>query len=130
IGINAEIEVIEWGIWLDNVFTNHEYDITAIEITGRPSPFEILGNYQSDNDARNFYRFDNEEYDNVLKEASLEVESDKQIEYSHRAQEILNEEAVASYIADPQTLWVHDSNLTGLKAYPFWFHDMKEVKFE
>ena len=58
-----------------------------------------------------------------------ETDQAKQIEYYHRAQEILAEQATAVYIADYQIVWGSDKQVTGLKSYPFWFHDMSEVKF-
>lgn len=129
IGIDAEIEVVEWGIWLDRVYKGREYEITAIDLTGRASAYEILNDYISTNAAENFFNFKNEEFDKVMKDVLLETDPDKQIELYKRAQEILNEEAAAVYIADYQLIWAMDKNLEGQKMYPFWFHDMSEMKF-
>lgn len=130
IGIDLEIEVVEWGIWLERVYSGRDYEMTAIDLTGRPSAYEVLNDYVSNNDAENFFLFNHEEFDQVMSDVLLETDRDKQIDYYHRAQEILNEEAAAVYIADYQILWGSKQNITGLKSYPFWFHDMKEVKFE
>ncbi|RLL43980.1 DNA-binding protein [Oceanobacillus piezotolerans] len=130
IGIDVEIEVVEWGIWLERVYFGRDYEMTAIDLTGRPSAYEVLNDYVSTNDAENFFLFKNEEFDQVMADVLRETDREKQIEYYHRAQEILNEQAAAVYIADYQILWGSKQNITGLKSYPFWFHDMKEVKFE
>ena len=130
IGIDVEIEVVEWGIWLERVYSGRDYEMTSIDLTGRPSAYEVLNDYISENDAENFFLFDNEEFDQVMSDVLLESNRDKQIEYYQRAQEILNEQVPAVYIADYQILWGSTNNITGLKSYPFWFHDMKEVKFE
>lgn len=130
VGIDVEIEVVEWGIWLERVYAGRDYEMTTIDLTGRPSAYEVLNDYVSDNDAENFFLFNNEEFDQVMSDVLLETEVDKQLEYYHRAQEILNEEAAAVYIADYQIVWGSKQNITGLKHYPFWFHDMKEVQFE
>jgi peptide/nickel transport system substrate-binding protein len=129
IGIDVEIEVVEWGIWLERVYFGRDYEMTTIDLTGRPSAFEVLNDYISTNDSENFFRFSNAEFDQVMSDVLKETEKAKQIGYYHRAQEILNEQATAVYIADYQILWGSKKPITGLKSYPFWFHDMKEVKF-
>lgn len=129
IGIDVEIEVVEWGIWLERVYFGRDYEMTTIDLTGRPSAFEVLNDYISNNDAENFFRFNHPEFDQVMSDVLKETEKAKQIEYYHRAQEILSEQATAVYIADYQILWGSKKSITGLKGYPFWFHDMKEVKF-
>lgn len=129
IGIDLEIEVVEWGIWLERVYFGRDYEMTTIDLTGRPSAFEVLNDYISTNDSENFFRFKNDEFDQVMSDVLKETDKTKQIDYYHRAQEILSEQATAVYIADYQILWGSKKPISGLKSYPFWFHDMKEVKF-
>ena len=129
VGIDVEIEVVEWGIWLERIYRGRDYDMTAIDLTGRPSAYEILNDYVSTNDAENFFRFKNDEFDKIMKNVLLETDPDKRITMFKRAQEILNEDAAAVYIADYQLIWAMDENLEGQKMYPFWFHDLSEMKF-
>lgn len=128
IGIDVEIEVVEWGIWLDRVYFGRDYQMTAIDLTGRASAYEIINDYISTNDSENFFKFKNEEYDKIMADVLKERDQAKQIDYYHRAQEILAEQAAAVYIADYQIVWGSKKQVTGLKNYPFWFHDMSEVK--
>lgn len=129
IGIDVEIEVIEWGIWLERIYRGRDYEMTAIDLTGRPSAYEILNDYISDNDSENFFKFKNAEFDKVMAEVIVEPELDEQIKLYQRAQEILSEESAAVYIADYQIIWALNKGLEGQKTYPFWFHDMSEVRF-
>lgn len=128
IGIDVEIEVVEWGIWLERVYFGRDYEMTTIDLTGRPSAYEVLNDYVSTNDAENFFLFKNEEFDQVMKDVLHEIDPAKQVEYYHKAQAILAEQAAAVYIADYQIIWGSDKAVSGLKSYPFWFHDMSEVK--
>lgn len=128
IGIDVEIEVVEWGIWLERVYFGRDYEMTAIDLTGRPSAFEVLNDYISTNDGENFFRFNNADFDNVMSEVLLETDQEKQVDYFKQAQSILTEEAAAVYIADYQVIWGSDKAVSGLKSYPFWYHDMSEVK--
>ena len=93
VGIDVEIEVVEWGIWLERIYKGRDYDMTAIDLTGRPSAYEILNDYVSTNDAENFFRFKNDEFDKVMTDVLLETDPDKRITMFKRAQEILNEDA-------------------------------------
>ena len=38
IGINAEIEVIEWASWIKDVYTERKYEMTVVGHTGRLDP--------------------------------------------------------------------------------------------
>ncbi|QDQ02472.1 DNA-binding protein [Lysinibacillus fusiformis] len=129
IGVDVEIEVVEWGIWLDRVYFGRDYQMTTIDLTGRASAYEILNDYISTNDGENFFLFKNDEYDQIMTDVLKETDQAKQIAYYQRAQEILAEQSAAVYIADYQIVWGSDKQVTGLKSYPFWFHDMSEVKF-
>lgn len=129
IGIDVEIEVVEWGIWLERVYFGRDYEMTTIDLTGKPSAYEVLNDYISTNDKENFFRFNNKEFDKVMADVLKETDQKKQIEMYKRAQEILSEQSAAVYIADYQVLWAANKKIEGLKSYPFWFHDMSEVKF-
>lgn len=128
IGIDVEIEVVEWGIWLDRIYRGRDYEMTTIDLTGRPSAYEILNDYISYNDSENFFRFNNAEFDTVMEDVLKEPDLDKQIKLYQRAQEILAEEVGAVYIADYQFIWAVNKRLEGQKFYPFWFHDMSEMR--
>lgn len=129
IGVDVEIEVVEWGIWLDQVYTDKNYEMTTIDLTGRPSAYEILNDYISTNDSENFFKFHSEEFDQIMADVLLEDDLEEQIKLYHRAQEILSEEAAAVYVADYQFIWTLNPDLEGTKYYPFYFHDMSEVRF-
>lgn len=128
IGIDVEIEVIEWGVWLERIYQGRDFEMTAIDFTGKLSPYDILNRYISDAD-NNFMNFKNEEYDEVLKEVISEEDLDKQIELYHRAQEILTEDATAVFLGDYQFIWVMDKNVEGFKKYPIFFLDLAELKY-
>lgn len=129
IGIDVEIEVIEWGIWLERIYRGRDYEMTTIDLTGRPSAYDILNDYISTNDSENFFKFKNEEFDNVMAAVLKEPDVDKQVALYQRAQEILTEESAAVYIADYQVVWAMNPAIEGYKMYPFFFQDMSEVRF-
>ena len=66
VGIRLNLEVIQWGQWLDRVFKNADYDLTVI---GHAEPFdlEIYGrpNY--------YFRYSNPKFQELLKKAEMEM---------------------------------------------------------
>lgn len=45
INVNATIEPVEWGQWLEQVYTNADYQTTVVGLTGKLDPNDILGRY-------------------------------------------------------------------------------------
>ncbi|HLQ95778.1 MAG TPA: ABC transporter substrate-binding protein [Pseudogracilibacillus sp.] len=129
IGVDVDIDVMEWGVWLDDVYEGRDYDMTAIDFTGKLSPYDILSRYISDEE-NNFMNFENEEYDAVLEDALAEDDEEKQNELYQDAQQILSDEAAAVYIGDYQFVWAMDPSLKGFKKYPIFFLDLSEIEFE
>lgn len=84
IGIDVEIEVVEWGIWLERVYFGRDYEMTAIDLTGRPSAYEVLNDYVSTNDGENFFRFNNADFDKVMSEVLLETDRESKWTTSNR----------------------------------------------
>ena len=58
INVNATIEPVEWGQWLEQVYTNAEYETTIVGLTGKLDPNDILGRYVSDY-GKNFMKYSN-----------------------------------------------------------------------
>ena len=128
IGIELEIEVVEWGVWLERIYQGRDYDMTVIDFTGELSPYETMERYLSTAD-NNFFGFKNAEFDEVMAEVVGETDEGRQLELYQRAQEILNEDAAAAYLADYQFIWAMNKNLEGYQSYPYFFHDLSEVRF-
>ncbi len=127
-GIEAEIEVVEWGIWLERIYQGRDYDMTIIDFTGVLSPYETIKRYHTEA-SNNFFNYSNEEFDQLMEEVIVETDENKQVEMFHRAQEVLSEDAAAVYMADYQIIWALNPKLEGYQLYPYFFHDLSEVRF-
>ncbi|GGA65010.1 ABC transporter substrate-binding protein [Ornithinibacillus halotolerans] len=128
IGIDVEIEVVEWGVWLERIYQGRDYDMTVIDFTGELSPYETIKRYIS-GAGNNFFNFENAEFDELMQDVIVEQDADRQNELYGRAQEILSEEAAAVYLADYQIIWALNPELEGYKTYPYFFHDLEEVRY-
>ncbi|HHY10101.1 MAG TPA: hypothetical protein GX528_05995 [Firmicutes bacterium] len=91
IGIKVDLQIVEWGTWLERVYSQRDYDVSIIGLAGRLDPHAILVRYQSQN-SRNFFNFANSEYDQLI-EAGLQAEGEERTGIYKEAQRILAEEA-------------------------------------
>ncbi len=129
IGVTANIELIDWTTWLDDVYTNRKFEATIIGIDAKMAPSDMMLRYRSDY-GRNFCNYTNEEYDNTLSLAMSTTDEQQKADYYHKLQEILTEDAAAVYIMDPPTLVAVNKNLKGFTFYPIFVQDMSTLSFQ
>ncbi|MFD0871838.1 MULTISPECIES: ABC transporter substrate-binding protein [Paenibacillus] len=129
VGIQAEIEQVEWAVWLDRIYKGRDYDMTIIGLTGKLDPHEVLVRYASDYKA-NFYNYVNPEYDKLIKQAQIELDDAKRVGLYKEAQKILTDDAVAVYIMDPNFVVAMKKELKGYKLYPIYVQDMSTMYYE
>jgi|SRR5690554_704673 len=123
VGINLDLEVIEWGTWLEQINTNREYELTVVGLTGRLDPHTILNRYQSDS-GRNISYFSSPEYDDLLEQGAIESDPDLRQEIYGELQTILAREASNVYIMDPSQLAVMSPDIEGWNNYPVYVLDL------
>lgn len=128
VGINATIDAVDWGVWLQDVYTDRKYQTTVCGITGQLAPSYVLSRYVSDS-SKNFVNFADSEFDEVFAEASNTMDMTVKTEGYHRLQEILAEQAASVYIQVPPTLIAINPELAGYKSYPIYVQDMASVYF-
>ncbi|MDN5341934.1 MAG: peptide/nickel transport system substrate-binding protein [Oceanotoga sp.] len=129
IGINVDIKQVEWGVWLDEVYSKRNYDMTIIGLTGKLSPYDILRRYLSDY-PKNFYNYENLEYDEIINKAISETNEDIRAALYKQAQIILTEDAAAVYIMDPQLTVVTYKEIKGYTMYPLYVQDISKLYYE
>ncbi len=127
-GIDVEIELVEWGVWLERIYAGRDYDMTIIAFTGKLDPHKVLYRYQTDY-RRNFFNYSNETYDQIIDDAIVETNQDTRIELYKEAQTILNEEVPAVYIMDREFNIGMPKNIQGERIYPIYFIDMEYIHF-
>lgn len=128
VGITANIEIVEWGTWLSDVYTDRNYDLTVVGHTGRLDPFVLLARYDTES-SENYFNYSNERVDEILSTVKEELDDDTRMELYQELQEILAEEVPALYIQSPIALTVTASDVAGYAAYPIDIYEMKDVYF-
>ncbi len=127
-GINATIKQVEWSSWLEDVYNNAKYEATIVGLTGKLDPHEVLGRYETIY-SKNFFKFSNAEFDDLVNSGRLEVNEQKRAELYKRAQTILTEQAAAVFIMDPSRSVAMKDNLHGFKMYPVQKYDFAAMYY-
>lgn len=129
VGITLNIEPMEQATWLDEVYSNANYETTITALTGKLDPDAVLGRYESTY-SRNFFQYANEEYDSLIEQARVEPDDGKRVEEYRRCQEILTEDAAAAFLTDPNLIVACRKDLKGFTFYPVTFYDFTKLKYE
>ncbi len=128
VGITATLEPVDWGTWLERVYTGRDYQTTIIALTFVYSPSDVLGRYQSE-DQSNFINFDSSAFDDVWASLATLVDRDARIAAYHELQQILYDEAASVFLQDPALLTAVKKTLEGYTIYPQYVQDMAPIRF-
>jgi len=128
VGITADIEIIEWGQWLSDVYTAKKYDMTVVALSGRLDSRYFLKRYRSD--SKDFVSLISGEVDQLLDESGKETDPAKRKEIFKQIQLILAEKLPAAYIQTPHKLFGMAGNVEGFRIYPIDIYEYKDVSFK
>ena len=129
VGIDCEIETVEWTTWLDKVYTKFDYQATVIAFGGKLEPSEVLRRYYSSY-KRNFTRFNSPVFDETFDKAQRETNQEKRVRYYKYCQELLTKSAPAVFIADPNNTILLRKDIRGYESYPILFYNFAKIYFE
>lgn len=107
IGFDVEIIPLEWPQWLEQVFTNKDFDLTIISHV-EPMDIDI---YARDN---YYFQYQSDEFDSVFEELSVTVDEQRRYELYRQAQEILARDAVNGFMFQLAKVGVWDKRLEGM----------------
>lgn len=127
IGINVNVELIEWGTWLSDVYGAKNFETTVVGHTGRLDSFAFLSRYYSD--SNDYISLKTGEVDELLDRAQQEQDGDKRKEIYKEIQIILANKLPAIYLQTPRTMLALQKNVSGMEIFPIDFYDFKEVYF-
>ncbi len=129
VGINATIQAMEWGTWLDEVYNGRKYTATISGITCDMTPGYLLNRFQTTS-KKNFINFANEAYDALYLKAQETLDLTEKAEYYKQLQKILCDEAGSAFLQVPANMTAINKDLMGYKFYPVYVQDMSTVYFQ
>lgn len=117
VGVDAEIRVLEWGVWLDDVYGGeHDFDAAVIGHTGKLDPTGRLEGYGDPDE--NYVGHDDPEVVEWLARARAETDPDARAELYARVLRRLHEAAPFVYFGTPYRTHARVVELEGFWMTP------------
>lgn len=126
IGVNVDIEIIEWGVWLADVYDARNYELTVISHTGRLDPHAFLSRYQSSS-KENYFNYVNADIDAAIEEAAIVSDAEKRQEQYAFIQKTLANEVPAVYLQSMEGILALNKSVHNLASFPIGIIHLKEV---
>ncbi|NUH66843.1 ABC transporter substrate-binding protein [Sulfitobacter sp. S0837] len=121
-GIDAKVENVEWGFWIDEVYKKKNYDMTIIAHT---SPND-MGNFARGPDY--FYGYDNAEMTALWEQITTEVDPAKRDELLKQGQQMLSDQSVHAFLFQLPLLGVFREGVEGYwSSSPVLYMPLKGV---
>lgn len=127
VGIRVQVDSVDWGTWLSQVYAGRDYDATIIALTFVYSPIDVLDRYVSTAD-NNFINYKSEAFDTAFAELSQTVEQGRRIELLHQLQQTLFDDSASVFIQDPALLTAVHKRLSGYTTYPEYVQDIARLR--
>lgn len=128
IGINVEVNVVEWGQWLSDVYSGKNYEMTVVGLSGRLDSYYFLKRYNSE--SGDFISYITGEVDDLLEDSKSELDPEKRKEIFKEIQLILAENVPVVYIQTPDRIFALNEKVEGFRIYPIDIYEYKDVYFK
>ena len=127
VGIDAEINLVEFTTWYDDVYKGKNFEATVCGMDASTlTASAMLSRFTSDS-SKNFISFYNDTYDAAYAAAISTTVESEQIEAFRQCQQILAEEAANVYIQDLADFVVMQNDVGGYEFYPLYVMDLSNV---
>ena len=125
-GINATINAVDWGIWLEETYNGRKYEATICGITSDITPGYLLNRFVSDS-SKNFINYSNPEYDAAYERVENALTLEERAIYYKELQQILTADGASAFIMVPPLTIAMNQNLDGYLHYPIYVQDMSTI---
>ena len=109
VGIDVETEELEFGAWLEQVFTNHDFDMT---IVAHVEPRDLATFADPDY----YWLYDNEEFQKMVSKADTALTSEQNVELLRQASAVLTRDAAADWLFVLPNIVITTNEVSGLNA--------------
>ena len=129
VGITAEIQLVEWGSWLSDVYAGRQYQATVVGVDASTMTARALLERFTSTAGNNFINYNNAEYDAFFQEAITAADDAAQTAAYKQAEANLTENAANVYIQDLADLVAVRKGLEGVRFYPIYVLDLSGVRY-
>ena len=129
VGITAKVQEVEWNSWLQDVYTNREFESTVIGFdASNLTANALLQRWVSDSD-KNMIGFSDSQYDQLIAAANATTDDAERTSLYKEAERVLTEQAANVYLQDLADFVAVNKNLTGYEFYPLYVMDLANVAY-
>ncbi len=124
VGIDTDIENVEWAQWIEQVFKGKDFNLTIVSHT-EPMDIGVYANPEY------YFQYDNAELQKLMTAFSVETDTAKRNEMLGNAQQIIADDYVNGYLFQLAKTGVANSKLKGLwENAPTQANDLTAVYWE
>jgi peptide/nickel transport system substrate-binding protein len=108
VGINVELQSVEFPTWIEQVYTNHDYDLTIV-LHVEPRDLDNYGNPDY------YWEYDNPEVQQLLADAKVAADPEEAVDLRRQAAAIIATDAPTDVV-----ILAHDIvvSRTGIEGFP------------
>lgn len=129
-GIEAEIVLVDWATWLDQVYSKRNFQSTVTGVSSDNMTARKLLERFGSSAGNNFTNYSNADYDRILAKAISEPDDVIQTGLYRELEKMLTETAANVYIQDMADLVALKKNIKGLVFYPIYVLDVSLLYIE
>ncbi len=127
IGVNAEIQLIEWNSWLSDVYSGRDFEATVVGLDASSlTARALLERFNSDS-PKNFINFFDSNYDALYQQAIKETDDEKQVALYKEMEQILADRAANVYLQDMAEFVALNNKFGGYEFYPLYVQDIAKL---
>ncbi len=127
VGVNAQIQKVEWNTWLSDVYQGRDFDATVIGFDAAYLSADALLQRWVSTDSSNMINYNNPDYDAAIEKAQSSSDDEEQVAAYKEAQKILSDTAANVYIQDLADFVVLNPEFTGFEFYPLYAADFAKI---
>jgi peptide/nickel transport system substrate-binding protein len=123
IGVDVQLQYVEWASWLDQVLTRHVYDMTIVAHT-EPNDLSFFAR------EINYFGYLNPDFNSILDQIEITTDPDERAALYRQAQIQLADDAAAVFLFQLPQLGIWRADLEGVwQNAPIQAIDVTQVRF-
>ena len=129
VGVEAKIELVEWGTWVEEAYVGRNFQSTVVGVDASNMTARALLERFTSTYGKNFINYNSAEYDALFEQALATYDDAAQTELYKAMAADLTRNAANVYIQDLADLVAVRKGVEGLNFYPIYVLDLSTVRY-
>lgn len=106
VNIDLNVKVVEFSTWLQDVYTNHDYDLSLVDHNESHDFYQWA-------DPMYYYGYDSKEVQDLYAKSLAATDADQQADYLKQAARTVSEDAAADWLLNYRVTTAYDKSVSG-----------------